>query len=119
MLADSSGTPDNICSSSTPGTQPAQQRLAHDNFKAMLEMLICLLICVPDPELTPDLATGPAVVASPGEGELAGTDHTHGGAEVRDPDGSFRTQWSIISGDFLRLHGIENMHKILNVFLKH
>lgn len=35
-----------------------------------------------------DLSAGAAVVSPPGEGELAGADHAHGGPEVRDPDGS-------------------------------
>lgn len=56
------------------------------------------------PKFTPDLSASSAVVASPGESELAGTDHTHGGAEVRDPDRSFRSQWRIVSRDFLRLY---------------
>jgi len=34
------------------------------------------------------------VVASPGEGELAGADHAHGGAQVRDPDGGLGAQGS-------------------------
>lgn len=35
-----------------------------------------------------DLATGATVMPPPGEGELAGTDHAHGGPQVWDPDGS-------------------------------
>lgn len=35
-----------------------------------------------------DLPTGAAVMPPPGEGELAGADHAHGGPQVWDPDGS-------------------------------
>lgn len=36
-----------------------------------------------------DLPTGATVMPPPGERELAGADHAHGGPQVRDPDGSF------------------------------
>lgn len=35
-----------------------------------------------------DLPTGAAVMPPPGERELAGADHAHGGPQVGDPDGS-------------------------------
>ena len=44
---------------------------------------------------TSHLPTGSAVMSPPGEGELAGADHTHGGTQVRDPNWGFRTQESL------------------------
>lgn len=38
------------------------------------------------------LPTGAAVMPPPGEGELAGADHAHGGPQVWYPDWSLRTQ---------------------------
>ena len=35
-----------------------------------------------------DLSTGATVMPPPGEGELTGADHAHGGPQVRDPDRS-------------------------------
>lgn len=39
-----------------------------------------------------DLSTGATVMPPPGEGELTGADHAHGGPQVRDPDGSLGAQ---------------------------
>lgn len=94
--ADSSGTPDNIYSTNMPGTQPAKEKEKKDEYTSQYNKNTSEYLCS-RPKLTPDLAAGPAVMAPPGEGELAGTDHTHGRAEVWDPDRSFRTKWGSIS----------------------
>lgn len=39
----------------------------------------------------------------PGEGELAGTDHAHGGPQVWDPDRSLSTQRGTVIDNGLRL----------------
>lgn len=50
-----------------------------------------------------DLATGAAVMPPPREGELAGTDHAHGGPQVWDPDRGLSTQRGTVIDNGLRL----------------
>ena len=47
--------------------------------------------------LSAHLSTCTAVMSPPGQGEVTGADHTHGGARIRDPYGCLGAQWSTVS----------------------
>lgn len=84
VLAGSSSTPGSTYWQSRPDTPPVKdtgqvRRRAHQHMTGCLSRRR---------EGGRDLATGATVMPPPGEGELAGTDHAHGGPQVWDPDRS-------------------------------
>lgn len=87
MPADSLGIPGSIYWMNMPDTPPVATSNANQAYlfiqKKKKEQSL---------ELISNLSAGTAVMASPGERELARADHTHGRSQIWNPDRSFRAQ---------------------------
>lgn len=82
MLAGSSSTPGSTYWWSMPDTPPVRH-MRHCDEKGFG------LVCKSSSGRGgTDLSTGSTVMPPPGESELTGTDHAHGGSQVWDPDRS-------------------------------